>query len=278
MKLVDLKCPNCGGVLEKQNDNLVCHSCGGTFAMDYDPDDVEYQKELLEKKFELQRQAAIESDKRAANLARKKAANTALNRLFVFLLIIALGGACVYGVSKLYDYCKTNSGIFVENGSVGETVALPNYNVTPEDVVSSMDDFVQAGRTAQMNIEQCAYWDGVSSVKYFNKTDAVFLRAFLITDIPNVRENQSNRLVLIYEVTWHNDNLGDQTCYDAVYYSGLTVNPNGGVISNFNPGTILRSDAAWGYSMAYSFEEYDQCYRENVTAFGGNVTEVNGVG
>ena len=26
--------------------------------------------------------------------------------------------------------------------------------------------------------------------------------------------------------------------------------------------------------MAYSFEKYDQCYRENVTALGGKVTKI----
>ena len=36
MKFVDLKCPNCGGRLIKNDDSLKCESCEAVFAIDYD--------------------------------------------------------------------------------------------------------------------------------------------------------------------------------------------------------------------------------------------------
>ncbi len=36
----------------------------------------------------------------------------------------------------------------------------------------------------------------------------------------------------------------------------------------------VNGKAGWGWPFAKSFEDYDQCYRENVTALGGNVSEV----
>ena len=48
MKFVDLKCPNCGGKLNKNNDSLTCESCGAMFAIDYDESDVEYEKIKLQ--------------------------------------------------------------------------------------------------------------------------------------------------------------------------------------------------------------------------------------
>ena len=78
MKIVDLKCPNCSGSLTKEWDNLICSSCGAAFAIDYDDSDVEYEKlqseaereerrlahekELLEKEYELKRQAEIDAE------------------------------------------------------------------------------------------------------------------------------------------------------------------------------------------------------------------------
>ena len=138
-----------------------------------------------------------------------------------------------------------------------------------------MNDFIDAGRLCQMNITECTIKNENGIIKTFHKTDAVFLGAYIVSGIPDVRADQSTRLVLIYQVTWHHDDLGDQICYDGVYFDGIRVNQGGGIISDFSPKTIWRSDAAWGWAQAYSFEDYDQCYRENITALGGTVTQLD---
>ena len=266
MRIVDLKCENCGGKLRKEGDCFVCDSCGASFAVDYDESDVEYER-LQGEAARMARQHAHENVREAK---RQQATRSAVA---ILLILCIMSGVMVFGI---FMFIKTQASRMAvsENAITATPTPAPDYHITPEDVAGSMSEFIEAGRIAQMNIDECAYWDGVSSVKYFHKTDAVFIGAYIVTDIPNVRADKSNRLVLIYEVTWHNDNMGDQICYDAVYFEGLSINPNGGIISDFSPKTIMRSDAAWGWSMAYSFEDQDQCYRENVTALGGVVTEV----
>ena len=97
MKLVNLQCPNCGGTLSKEGDNLVCHACGGIFSIDYDESDVEYEKlkteperdqrrlehekELLEKRYELDRKARAEYDDQQRKRSRSK-------KLFITLMIV----------------------------------------------------------------------------------------------------------------------------------------------------------------------------------------------
>ena len=269
MKLVDLKCPSCGGKLIKQNDTFVCEYCGTPFTMDYDPEDVEHER----------LKAMQNARPNPGNDKKQKASFRLLIAIVVIIIafcIIVAGvhlGVFIVFQNEISHMGSTISSDDSEYDDKNETKE-PDYNVAAEDLTDSMDDFIESGKIAQMNINECAYWDHMGSVDYYSKTDAVYKDAYLVTDIPNEKPRQSNRLVVIYEVTWHNDELGDKTCYDAVYFEGLQKNPNGGGISDFNAETIFRSEAAWGWGMAYSFEDYNQCYRENVSSLGGTVTKI----
>ena len=152
---------------------------------------------------------------------------------------------------------------------------------SPLDIKHSMgitrgkNDAIDAGRIAEMSFSPCNVEVRSGIIKEFDKTDAVFVEAYLITGIPDTKPDRSNRVVLIYEVSWHSDEEGDKTCYDAVYFEGLKIYPGDTkVVCSFNPETIDRSDAAWGWFIPLSYESQAQCYRENVTAIGGNVTPI----
>lgn len=289
MRIVDLKCPNCNGSLKKEGDMLVCGSCGASFAIDYDESDVEYErlqgeaereerqlaheKELLEKRYELQRRAQIEAEQRQRKKKRVDNLRSTISGFVILGVFVFIIGSVIIFALRFKDHIDIPNG---DSATVTVTpTPAPNYDITPEDVADSMNDFIDAGRICQMNITECAIKNENGIIKTFHKTDAVFLGAYIVSGIPDVRENQSTRLVLIYQVTWHHDDLGDQICYDGVYFDGIRVNPNGGIISDFSPKTIWRSDAAWGWAQAYSFEDYDQCYRENITALGGTVTQLD---
>lgn len=294
MKIVNMQCPNCGARLTIESNMYVCNSCGTTIAIDYDESDVEYErakneveleakrqaheKELLERQFELQQKAQIESEKRQIKRERQKAMSNSLKRLLSSVISLVFLFGIGFGIYKLYSYMMTRYGAnggYSGGADVYDTpTPAPNYDVTPEILKADLDDFIESGRKVQMNIDQCGVMNENGIVHFYDKTDAVFLDAYLVSDIPNVDEEESCRLVLVYEVTWHNDDYGDQICYDAVYFDGIRVNPNGGIISDYSGKIIWRSDAAWGWNMAYSFEDYGQCYLENVKALGGTVTEV----
>ena len=263
MKFVDLKCPNCGGKLNKNNDSLTCESCGAMFAIDYDESDVEYEKVKLQK---------IENERKQQVINQNEKSRYKFVIFAIIFVLLIIGCPIMFFLLQKAAVQSFNNEV-VTNVEENKEPEI-NYDVTIEDIKPLFNDFVETGKTVQMNIDQCAVWNQSNAVKFFSKTNAELESAYLVKNIPNVKPKQSNRLVIIYKVTWYNENYGEQTCYDAVYFEGLQVNPNGGVITDFNGSTIDRSEAAWGWSMAYSFEEFDQCYRESVTALGGTVEEI----
>ena len=105
MRTVDTKCPNCAGNLEKQGDIYVCVFCGATFDIDYDDSDVEYErlktvaeqeekqraheKELLERQFELEQQAQIESEKRQIKRERQQRFSASVKKSISSLIALA---------------------------------------------------------------------------------------------------------------------------------------------------------------------------------------------
>ena len=291
MKIVNLQCPNCGARLIIENNMYVCNSCGTTIAIDYDESDVEFErakneveleakrqaheKELLERQYELQQKAQIESEKRQIKRERQAAAKSAVQiwiRRLVALLIFA--GIC-YGGYRMYLYMRDQVAEgYYPGGAVATPTPAPNYNITPDDVKDDLDSFIETGKKIQMEIDQCGVKNENGIIHFFDKTGAEFLDAYIVSNIPDTRDSESTRLVLIYQVTWYNEEDGEKICYDAVYFDGIKVNPNGGIVSNYNGETISRSEAAWGWNMEYSFEEYSQCYLENIKALGGTVTEV----
>ena len=291
MKIVNLQCPNCGARLTIENNMYVCNSCGTTIAIDYDESDVEYEKakneleleekrqahekELLEREYELQQKAQIASEKRQIKRERQKSMTASFKKMMSSLLALLFLFGMGYGIYRLYLYMlEKNGGSYSGTPILATPTPAPDYNVTPEDLTDDLDVFIESGKKVQLKIDQCSVMNENGIPHIWDKTDVVFLDAYLVSDIPNVSKDESCRLVIIYEVTWHNDDYGDQTCYDAVYFEGIRVNPNGGIISDYSGQTIWRSDAAWGWSMAYSFEEYSQCYLENVKALGGTISEV----
>lgn len=289
MKIVNLQCPNCGARLSVENGMYVCNSCGTTTAIDYDDSDVEYErlkteaelegkrlaheKEMLEKQFELQEKARIDAEARQEKRNRQAEAYIWKKRLIAIVIFI---GFCIIAI-VFYNYIRNQIGYF-GSSSVTKPAATstpaPNYNVTPEDLKGNLDDFISSGKTVQMKIDECAILNENGVAKTYKKTDAVFLDAYLVSDIPDKPQKESCRLVLIYKVTWNNEEYGDKICYDAVYFEGIRVKPEGGIISDYSGETISRSDAAWGWFMAYSFEDYKQCYLENVKALGGTISKV----
>ena len=213
-------------------------------------------------------------------MEREEMASGAVKKLIGFICVIAFLGGCVL----FYLYFSKAMGVKNVFDEISEMANTPTptpsptpgatYNITPDDIKDELDGFIECGRIIQMDIDQCGVKNENGVVRFYDKTDAVFLDAYLVTGIPDVPEKQATRLVLIYEVTWHNDDYGDQICYDAVYFDGIKVTPDGNIISDYNGNTIWRSEAAWGWSMEYSFEHYDRCYLENCKALGGKVQDV----
>ncbi len=300
MKLVDLKCPNCNSTLEQEGESLVCPSCGAVFAIDYDDSDVEHErikseaeleekrleheKNMLEREYELREQARINDENRRLGIEKKRVSKKTV--CIIAIVILCCCGLTSYHMTRELYMGHVNSGSSRDQNRGTPTVTptptprptptpSPNYNVTALDVAGQIDDFIESGKIIEMNEKECCEWTDGTKLCVYTQTSVEVENAFIVTNIPDKSPSQSNRLVVFYKITWNNDTKGDKICYDAVYFEGLRVNPNGGgAISNFTGKTIYRSEAGWGWPLATCFEDYKQCYRENVTALGGTVEEI----
>ena len=115
MKFVDLKGPNCGGRLIKNDDSLKCESCEAVFAIDYDESDVEYEKIKLQK-------MQIDREEKTVN---EKQSNTKFSLIiFVFLFVLIAGPVTflifqrylhrIYNLNFLYSYVNWKQAILVQ--------------------------------------------------------------------------------------------------------------------------------------------------------------------
>ena len=281
MKLVNLTCPNCGGLLERVGDNLCCKSCGGAFAIDYDDSDVEYEKlqtederarrdfehekELLEIKHRQEEASRIAAEKREYKRERKeqfgKKMSANFGCLIALLIMIGLG----YGSYRL---C-VSMGVMPSFKQIFESAAAKRdqYDVDASEITDEMiSNMVDSAEKTKMSTRN-GVRDLVKNkwVDYSLKS-VEFDSAYYIKDA----SEGHNRVVIIYKLTYKSKN-GEKTTYDGSYFAGLKRNGDGSIVTKYDPKTISRSNASWHKD---SYEDREQCYRENVLAFGGNVTEL----
>ena len=143
-----------------------------------------------------------------------------------------------------------------------------NYDISIDDLTDDViDNMIDAGKDKKINSRKTPQTDYVDGeLVEYNLNNVEYDSAYLIT---NASEGE-NRVVIIYKLEYASDS-GDKITYDATYFDYLKLSENGTVVSNYVPKNITRSDSAWHRD---SYENREQCYRENVLAFGGNVTEI----
>lgn len=104
MRLTDLKCPRCSGLLNQQCDRFYCSSCGAAFEVDYEDTDVEYSKlvteaertklmierdkEVLRKEYELNESFKDEEARRKFNFETKRRTRNAVQAMIISIVTI----------------------------------------------------------------------------------------------------------------------------------------------------------------------------------------------
>ncbi|MCR4697393.1 MAG: hypothetical protein K5654_08785 [Lachnospiraceae bacterium] len=280
MELVNLKCPSCGGDIEKDGENYFCKSCGAAFAVKYDEADVEHEKlqnwdEITraehehEKEMEEIRFKQKEKSKRAAERreSTRRAGRAFMSKIYGLIFVILF-----FSIGPISWWFLAKQGMMPSFKEVWEqsqpSYQKENYDISIDDLTDDViDNMIDAGKdkiTNSRKTPQTDYTDGEWVEYHLNNTE--YDSAYLIT---NASEGE-NRVVVIYKLEYTSDS-GDKITYDATYYDYLKLSENGTVVSNYVPKNITRSDSAWHRD---SYENREQCYRENVLAFGGNVTEI----
>ncbi|SCW41432.1 hypothetical protein SAMN02910456_01016 [Ruminococcaceae bacterium YRB3002] len=282
MKLVDLTCPNCNGKLQKEGDNIICQSCGAVFALDYDESDVEHEKllteeerakrefehekELLEIKHRQEQEARIAAEKREqrrqTTQSVKKYISNKVSALIGLLIVVGF----FYGSYKLCVHW----GVVPPMKDIIASATASNrnqYAVEAADITSDMlENMISAGQVTKLNTHG-GVRDLVDNAWVDYSLDSVeYDSAYFIS---NASQGQ-NRVVIIYKLNY-TSSIGDKVTYDGTYFDGLKYNSDDSVVCDYEAEAISRSKAAWHRD---SYVDREQCYRENVLAFGGTVTEL----
>ncbi len=284
MKLVNLTCPNCNGLLERVGDNLFCKSCGSAFGIDYDSSDVEYEKlqteeeraqrefehekELLELRHRQEEQSRIAAEKRYNRRETKKSISRAItsriSKLFALLLVIGF----FYGSYKLsvrWGVIPTFSEIIA---SAKATKASP-YDVKVTDVTDDvLETMIDSANSNILSKKEKGVTE--TSVNKKKKTytleSAEYDSAYLITN----SSSRKNRIVILFKLTY---TASDETkvTYDGCYFDNIKLKSDGTLHSDYNPRAITKGKSSWHND---SYEDREQCYRENVKGIEGNAFEL----
>jgi len=278
MQLVNLKCPNCGGDIEKDGNSLYCKACGAAFAVNYDEADVEHEKlqnydEISriehehEKEMEEIRFKQNEKSRRAAERRenRRKAGREFRGRIFSLIFILgffSIGPLSWWFLSK-QGIMPSFTELIEQEMNQGDNYDISVDNFT-DDVIDNMIEAAKEKESSSRKDSKSEFVEG--DLIYYNLESVEFDSMYLITQATE----GENRAVVIFKLEYSSE-AGNKTTYDASYYDYLKLSENDTIVCNYAPKDISRSDAAWKRD---SFENRDQCYRENVLAFGGTINEI----
>ncbi len=283
MKLVNLTCPNCSGSLEKVGDNLYCKSCGAAFAIDYDESDVEHEKlqtederakrdfehekELLKIKLQQEEKARVAAEKRefrrevGTNIG--KGIRARISALIALLVIVGI----FYGCYRLMVKSGLMPPIKEQLASAMETTRSP-YDFTADEISDEvLDNMIDAARNTKISTRSNGVRDLVDNQWVDYTLESVeYDSAYYIGNA----EQGHNRVVILFKLTY-TSSIGTKVTYDGSYFDNLKIDNDGNVISDYKPEYISRSSASWHRD---SYEDREQCYRENVLAISGSAAEI----
>ena len=280
MQLVNLKCPSCGGDIERDGDKYFCKSCGAAFAVNYDEADVEHEKlqnydEISriehehEKEMEELRFKQNEKSRRAAERREsvRKAGRAFWAKIWglIFLIIfLSIGPLCWWFMAKQGLMPSFQDIIAESQASYKDVYAISMDNFTDDVIDNMIDAAIQKKKKDREGRSISEYKDGEWTE--YNLSEVEYDGAYLITGATEGK----NRVVVFLKLKYTSD-AGEKETYDAFYFDELKLSENDTIVSDYAPESIYRSDLAWKND---SFESREQCYRENVLAFGGTVTEI----
>ena len=159
MKLTNLNCPQCNGLLNQERDMFFCSSCGSAFAVDYDENDVRYTQlvteadrtkmllakdiNLMQKDYALNEQVLQNEQDREFSRQRKKAARSAITgvRAGIFGLIISV--IPMITIFGYLIYCFHDSDIKYEERRLEKNQSL--YELLKDDM-HVLENTVASGR------------------------------------------------------------------------------------------------------------------------------------
>ena len=233
MKLKKLRCTNCDGPLTEANGKYWCESCGTSYVIDMDPEDVEYEK--------MKRQDAVRDNhepiQRSSNNNRNRSNTTTMAGTVVTVITIAcvffLRGYTGAKQRKLEESRASMSIEMSEHASefsaAAESMLNETFFTTGEaTTATTIDDSAITGNSefcAQLK-DKCDYLivDQVfAPIGYEKAGEPQYIGSYLLTPDSSV---YGTRIEMIYMLTWTNGDSEEQV-YVCIDFSGVKIAEDG---------------------------------------------------
>lgn len=271
MKLTNLNCPQCNGLLNQERDMFFCSSCGSAFAVDYDENDVRYTQlvteadrtkmllakdiNLMQTDYALNEQVLQNEQNREFSRQRKKAARSAFAgvRAGIFGLIISV--IPMIAIFGYLIYSFHDSDIKYEERRLEKNQSL--YELLKDDM-HVLENTVASGRAyvcyeRYEPIEDDRYAE--PRIAYFNDDVAIDSVYVMVGE-----EYRSPYILCIYNMSYTYEDTGETiTLYDFIMFTDMSIDSYGLLNVNYTPSRRSGGDHVWN-----AYYDKDQLIRETI--------------
>ena len=224
----------------------------------------EHEKEMEEIRFRQNEQARRAAERRENRRKAGREFRAKIYGLIFVIIFFSIGPICWWFMAK-QGLMPSFQDIIAESQSQYKDVYAISIDNFTDDVIDNMIDAAKQKKNKDRDGRPISEYKNGEWVEY-NLSEVEYDSAYLITGATEGK----NRVVVFLKLKYTSDAEEKET-YDAFYFDELKLSENDTIVSDYAPESIYRSDLAWKND---SFESREQCYRENVLAFGGTVTEI----
>lgn len=279
MKLIDLTCPQCGGFLNQEGDKFYCSSCGASFGIDYDEEDVEYQKliteadrtrlmiekdrELLETEYKLRKEYEENESRLKGQYAAKSFAGSALSSLILYLVT---GGFTIAIMAAMLIFVVIIPLRESDKERLAEyEVKCQEFDLTEEQVLSDVPFLYNLEAAAKRK------WNPFirdTDHDYKQNREAVMIsepqayRLYVLRMDYEYPVTTRNRVYLVLKATYqYTDNEEIKDSYYCVSFQNVKMNAAGRIECDYDKCFLETSGTSNGF---HGFSEVEQLYREEI--------------
>ena len=273
MKLTNLNCPQCNGLLNQERDMFFCTSCGSAFAVDYDENDVKYtqliteaertkmmlQKDVnvMQTDYVLREQMARNEQQREISRQRKKAVKQGAAGIGMYIVALVISIIPMIFTSVYLVRTISRSSRKLDEQREQERTALV------ETVTEDMH-FLENAVAGGQRLVDLRRQEPISDGRYDEDRTAIYRNDATIDSVYIIRTSgyNSTGLLLIYRFSYEYEDTGEIfTLYDCVELTDLKRDDYGYMVEEYFPKEGVHGDM---YYSAY-FDK-DQLIREMFSA------------
>lgn len=274
MKLTNLNCPQCSGLLNQERDMFFCSSCGAGFNVDYDEHDVKYNQyvtqasrsrlevdrdiDLMKTEAQLKEAALSNAQQRYIQRSNEQLKHTAVKTIVIFVIIAVLTVGGIIGMIFMASamFKNYNNSIKESNDHNAEVII---ENIAKDEVF--LDNVIRAGQMYALRNNRGQY---DMSTEYYYPDGIVELygdpQIYKIYSEHSTRFEGRAEVHLIYKLTFkYQDSDETIEMYQHVY-TVVSLNEFEEIKCQFSMNSIHHY-SPWNMGVYY---EPEQLYRTSI--------------